>query len=67
LGQDFSFFRALGLVWSTIARVLKIRKDDVNAFKAQLDKFWLHQAVKFDFTADLRSDLYRKPIKGNKK
>jgi len=24
----------------------------VNAFKAQLDKFWLHQAVKFDFTAN---------------
>jgi len=25
----------------------------VNAFKARLDKFWQHQAVKFDFTADL--------------
>jgi len=25
----------------------------VNAFKARLDKFWSHQAVKFDFTADL--------------
>jgi len=25
----------------------------VNAFKAQLDKIWLHQAVKFDYTADL--------------
>jgi len=25
----------------------------VNAFKAQLDKFWQHQAVKYDFTADL--------------
>jgi len=25
----------------------------VNAFKALLDKFWSHQAVKFDFTADL--------------
>ena len=25
----------------------------VNTFKAQLDKFWLHQLVKFDFTADL--------------
>jgi len=24
-----------------------------NAFKARLDKFWLHQAVKYDFTADL--------------
>jgi len=25
----------------------------VNAFKARLDKFWQHQGVKFDFTADL--------------
>jgi len=25
----------------------------VNAFKARLDKFWQHQAAKFDFTADL--------------
>jgi len=25
----------------------------VNAFKASLDKFWQHQLVKFDFTADL--------------
>jgi len=25
----------------------------VNAFKARFDKFWQHQAVKFDFTVDL--------------
>ena len=25
----------------------------VNAFKARLDKFWSHQAVKYDSTADL--------------
>jgi len=25
----------------------------VNAFKARLDKFWQHQLVKSDFTADL--------------
>jgi len=24
-----------------------------DAFKARLDKFWSHQAVKYDFTADL--------------
>jgi len=28
----------------------------VNAFKALLDKFLLHQLVKFDFTADLIND-----------
>jgi len=25
----------------------------VNVFKVRLDKFWQHQGVKFDFTADL--------------
>jgi len=25
----------------------------VNALKARLGKFWLHRAVKFDFTANL--------------
>jgi len=43
----------LGWVGSTIAKVLKILKDYVNAFKARLDKIWFHQAFKFDFTADL--------------
>ena len=37
----------------------------VNAFKARLDKFWSHQAVKFDFTAVLtgtgnRSEEFKK-------
>jgi len=27
--------------------------DYVTSFKARLDKFWLHQKVKFDFNADL--------------
>jgi len=43
-------------------RIVNIRKSlpnsvvdasTVNAFKASLDKFWQHQAVKFGFTADL--------------
>jgi len=37
----------MGWVGSTIAKVLKIWKDYVNAFKARLGKIWLHQAVKF--------------------
>ena len=36
----------VGWVGSTIAKLLKIWKDYVNAFKARLDKIWLHQAVK---------------------
>jgi len=31
----------------------------VNAFKAWLDKFWQHQAVKFDFTTDLNGTRNR--------
>jgi len=27
--------------------------NSVNAFKARLDKFWMHQEDMFDFTADL--------------
>jgi len=49
----------VGSVGSTIAKVLKIWKDYVNAFKVQLDKIWLHQTVKFDFTADLTGTWIR--------
>ena len=52
LGRDFFSF-LVGWVGSTTAKILKIWKDYVNAFKARLDKIRLHQAVKFDFTADL--------------
>jgi len=27
--------------------------DTVCLFKARLDKFWMHQVVKYNFTADL--------------
>jgi len=53
LGRDFSVFGGLGLVGSTTAKVLKLLKEYFNAFKARLDKIWLHQAVKFDLKADL--------------
>jgi len=36
----------------------------VNAFKARLDKFWQHQAAKFDFAADLTN---WKPIRRSHK
>ena len=37
----------IGLIGSTIAKVLNFWKDYVDAFKARLDKIWLQQAVKF--------------------
>jgi len=46
-GRHFSVSGGLGWAGSTIAKVLKFRKDYVNAFKARLDKIWFHQAVKF--------------------
>jgi len=39
------------IVWTIIPEVTII--NNVNQFKARLDKFWMHQDVKFDFTADL--------------
>jgi len=50
VGSRFFSFRWVG---STTAKVLKICKDYFHVFKAQLDKIWLHQTVKFDFMADL--------------
>jgi len=47
----------LGWVASSTEKVLKIRRDYVNAFKARLDKIWFHQAVKFEIYG--RSDRYR--------
>jgi len=39
-------------IWNSLANSV-IDACTVNAFKACLDKFWQHQSVKFDFTADL--------------
>ena len=39
-------------VWNSLTNSV-IDVCTVNAFKACLDKFWQHQSVKFDFTADL--------------
>ena len=49
VGLDWvEIFRFLvGWVGSTIAKVLTISQDYVNAFEARLDKIWLHRAVKF--------------------
>ena len=44
--------------WNSLPNSI-VDANTVNAFKARLDKFWLHQAVKYDFTADRN----RKPIR----
>jgi len=39
-------------IWKSLPNSI-VDASTVNAFKARLDKFWSHQAVKYDFTADL--------------
>ena len=47
------FFSArIANIWNSLPNSV-VDVCTVNAFKAHLDKFWQHQLVKFDFTADL--------------
>jgi len=39
-------------IWNSLPNSV-VDACTVNAFKARLDKFWQHQLVKYDFTADL--------------
>jgi len=39
--------------YSVNIRSSLLNSSTTNAFKARLDKFWLHQAVKYNFTVDL--------------
>jgi len=38
--------------WNSLPNTV-VNASTVNTFKAQLDRFWWHQLVKYDFTADL--------------
>jgi len=46
------FFACIVNIWNSLPDSV-VGASTINAFKAWLDKFWLHQAVKYDFTADL--------------
>jgi len=52
-GQYFVIRTELAYGTYYMYTVIRMRKDRANEFKARLDKIWLHQAVKFDFVADL--------------
>jgi len=39
-------------IWNSLPNSI-VDDCTVNAFKARLDKFWQHQLVKFNFTADV--------------
>jgi len=45
------FLHALN-IWNSLPNSI-VDACTVNVFKARLEKFWQHQSVKFDFTADL--------------
>ena len=46
------FFARIVNIWNSLPNTV-VDAGTVNAFKARLDKFWSHQVVKFDFTANL--------------
>jgi len=39
-------------IWNSLPNSV-VYASTINTFKMELDKFWLHQAIKHDFTADL--------------
>jgi len=39
-------------IWNSLPNSV-VDVDTVRLFKARLDKFWMHQDVLYDFTADL--------------
>jgi len=50
--KTFFSLHMLQNIWNNLPNSV-VNASTVNAFKARLDKFWSHQAVKFDFTTDL--------------
>jgi len=50
---DLRYFSArIVNIWNSLPNTV-VDASTVNTFKSQLDKFWSHQLVKFDFTANL--------------
>ena len=41
-------------IWNSLPNcVVDVSRPTINQFKARLDKFWLHQDILYDYTADL--------------
>ena len=47
-----SFSARIVNIWNSLPNTA-VDVDTVCLFKARLDKFWMHQVVRYDFTADL--------------
>ena len=50
--RKYSFSARIVNIWNSLPNTV-VDVDTVCLFKARLDKFWMHQVVKYDFTADL--------------
>ena len=50
--RKFSFTSRIVNVWNSLPNSV-IDVDSVDIFESRLDKFWLHQDVLYDYTADL--------------
>jgi len=48
----FYFCARIANIWNSLPNHV-VDVNSVNVFKARLDRFWMDQDVKFDFTADL--------------
>jgi len=50
--RKYCFSARIVNIWNSLPNDV-VDVNNVNQFKARFDKFWMHQDVKFDFTADL--------------
>ena len=50
--RKYSFTARIVNIWNSLPNFV-VDVDIVSLFKAHLDKFWMHQDVLYDFTADL--------------
>ena len=47
-----SSFYSVQFIWNSLPNCV-VDVSTINQFKARLDKFWIHQDVLYDYTADL--------------
>ena len=52
LRKHYFSARIINNIWNSLPNIV-VNASTVNTFKARMDKFWSHQVVKFDFTADM--------------
>ena len=50
--RKFSFTNRIVNIWNSLSNTV-VEVDTVDKFKLGLDKFWMYQDIKYDFTAEL--------------